>query len=255
VNTINTIKQKPGISNESDGTFSEEEHPGGRNAELGLSSGVGARQGKIARLPWAVREILNLRLMNGWKGLRLLEWLNGLAEVKLVLAGEFGGREIQAANLTAWKKGGYQDWLANRQAAEVSCRLAEEALAWDQAGAPLTDILSQWVAGRLAAATREIAEMEGVEERWKRLREMSAEVARLRRGDQNRRRLEIEQERVEVRREGQSKQYERKLTMAFEVLAKFVGKEPEVKKAMEQMATLVRKKHPFDPQNEEGEAP
>ena len=44
------------------------------------------RRGKIARLPRAVREELNRRLLNGETGARLVAWLNGHPETKRVLA-------------------------------------------------------------------------------------------------------------------------------------------------------------------------
>jgi len=40
------------------------------------------RNGKIARLPMAVREELNLRMEQGVEGAGLLAWLNGLPKPK-----------------------------------------------------------------------------------------------------------------------------------------------------------------------------
>jgi hypothetical protein len=70
------------------------------------------RNGKIARLPLAVREELNRRLENGEPGVRLIEWLNGLPEVNAVLKEYFEGQPISDANLTQWKNGGFLDWQA-----------------------------------------------------------------------------------------------------------------------------------------------
>lgn len=42
------------------------------------------RNGKIARLPREIREELNRRLDDGEQGVRLVEWLNGLPEVKRI---------------------------------------------------------------------------------------------------------------------------------------------------------------------------
>lgn len=70
-----------------------------------------ARTGKIARLPMAVRDELNKRLQNGQLGDTLIPWLNSLPEVQTVLADFFAGQEINGDNLSAWFKGGYQEWL------------------------------------------------------------------------------------------------------------------------------------------------
>ena len=44
------------------------------------------RNGKIARLPRAIRDELNCRLADGEIGGRLVDWLNGLPEVQKILA-------------------------------------------------------------------------------------------------------------------------------------------------------------------------
>ena len=58
------------------------------------------RNGKIGRLPRAVREQLNRRLDNGEQGGQLLEWLNALPEVRDLVAREFGGQPIRKQNLS-----------------------------------------------------------------------------------------------------------------------------------------------------------
>ena len=44
-----------------------------------------SHNGKIARLPHAIRNQLNLRLQDGEQGKNLVQWLNSLTEVKFVL--------------------------------------------------------------------------------------------------------------------------------------------------------------------------
>jgi hypothetical protein len=66
--------------------------------------------GKIARLPYHVREALNRHLELPHSRCRLVQWLNRLPEVGTVLARDFGGHPINARNLRAWKSGGFQDW-------------------------------------------------------------------------------------------------------------------------------------------------
>src|ERR1039457_2397581 len=69
------------------------------------------RNGKIARLPYWVRQQLNRRLQDGEIGKKLVEWLNGLPEVAKIVKTQFGGRPVSGQNLSEWKQGGHQDWL------------------------------------------------------------------------------------------------------------------------------------------------
>lgn len=73
------------------------------------------RRGKIARLPRQTRDELNVRLENGEPGVRLVEWLNGLPEVKEILEKNFDGHPISEVNLSEWKNGGFLDWQAQRE--------------------------------------------------------------------------------------------------------------------------------------------
>src|SRR5205807_10069936 len=50
------------------------------------------RNGKIARLPLAIRQELNRRLDEGEQGKKLVAWLTGLHEVQAIVAAEFGGK-------------------------------------------------------------------------------------------------------------------------------------------------------------------
>ena len=79
------------------------------------------RNGKIARLPWSIRNELNRRLRDGEEGKRLVEWLNSLPEVQEALQEHFGGRPINEQNLSEWKQGGYEDCLRIRKIAR-SCK-------------------------------------------------------------------------------------------------------------------------------------
>jgi hypothetical protein len=58
------------------------------------------RNGKIARLPRAVREAVNLMLLDGFHYREVIAKLE-----------KTGYRGISLQNLSGWFKGGYQDWL------------------------------------------------------------------------------------------------------------------------------------------------
>ena len=76
-----------------------------------------SRIGKIARLPYSIREQLNLKLHDGISAKSILPWLNSLPEVKAVLAADFDNRPISKQNLSEWKHGGHRDWLLQFHAA------------------------------------------------------------------------------------------------------------------------------------------
>lgn len=120
------------------------------------------RQGKIARLPESLRSLVNQRILDGWTGKRICEWLNGLPEVQALLAAEFGGEPISDANLSRWRKGGYQDWLGDRERVVKIRSLAEYCGAVAQAGgkrlfAGASDILGGIILEALESAEAEDA--------------------------------------------------------------------------------------------------
>jgi hypothetical protein len=169
------------------------------------------RNGKIARLPLAVRQELNRRLGEGEQGKKLVAWLNGLPAVQAIAAAEFGGKAIREQNLSEWKQGGYRDWLAKQEALEIVERLREDATEWSGEGrGSLTDTLAFWLVARYALATRRVAETGG-REGWRLLREMCGDIVALRKGDHTAERLQIERERLELEREKAEKWTDEKL--------------------------------------------
>jgi hypothetical protein len=58
------------------------------------------RNGKIARLPAAIREELNQRLLDGEQGKQLVLWLNSLPRVQALLKDKFHGVPISEVNLS-----------------------------------------------------------------------------------------------------------------------------------------------------------
>jgi hypothetical protein len=163
------------------------------------------RNGKIAHLPKPIREELNQRLEEGETGQALVDWLNGLPEVRVVLDAHFPGTEIREQNLSEWRKGGYQDWLRHQEAREVFEQLYEQAEEQTARGQekqrpPMTEVLSLWMTARYTVATREIDAAEGPE-RWRLLRQFGDGVARLRRTEHQAAQLQLERERLELKRQ------------------------------------------------------
>jgi hypothetical protein len=89
---------------------------------------TGSRTGKIARLPRTVRDELNLRLDDGVSGRHIVAWLNALPEVRAMLEREFAGRPVNEQNISAWKRGGFQNWLRMEAVGGWVRSLAEEGL-------------------------------------------------------------------------------------------------------------------------------
>ena len=198
------------------------------------------RNGKVARLPCGVREEVNRRLRDGAQGKKLVAWLNGLPEVRTVLAAEFGGKPMNGQNLTEWRQGGYRDWLAQEEAREVAERLGKEAVSAEAEGRPLTETLAGWVAARYAVATRRVAETEG-EEGWRLLREMCGDIVGLRRGDHSAQRLNLERERVATATCDAEMRWKRRIITGLEALAQYAAKHPEAQAALDELVRLVRR--------------
>jgi hypothetical protein len=110
---------------------------------------MNARNGKIARLPRFVRDELNERLECSEPSPQLLDWLNALPEVKKVLKSDFAAVPISKQNLSEWRQGGFEEWLARRDLCEEARDLP--LLADDMVGEYAEGVLADDVATVLAA--------------------------------------------------------------------------------------------------------
>jgi hypothetical protein len=163
------------------------------------------RNGKIARLPMHIREQLNRRLQDGELGTRLVDWLNGLPEVREILKDQFGGRPVSGQNLSEWKQGGYQDWLRHQQVSAFVKRVRGES---DQLKDDSCDLFYEYVdiAERLAVvlsaelglvADALLKKTDDPQEQWRLLKEVLPELSRLRRHNHRATRLKWDKERWE----------------------------------------------------------
>lgn len=156
-----------------------------------------ARNGKIARLPREVREALNNRLEDGEMGPTLLAWLNALPATQALLAREFGGRPVNAQNLSDWRLGGFVEWRRHQDSRAWVGSLVEHAddLAAETGDVPLGDRLAGPVA---VALGRQLGELQAAEtlgpEQRRELLAVARELAQLRRGDHTAARVRLEQE-------------------------------------------------------------
>ena len=155
------------------------------------------RTGKIARLPYNIRSALNLALRDGAKAADLLAWLNALPEVKEILQRDFEGRPINEPNLSDWRSGGYQDWLANERlvAAAADLTAAAEELS-ESARDKLADNVAIALAAHCAAALRERTDKNPLS--IKELGSMAHTLSLLRRGDHAAARVRIHSEHLKI---------------------------------------------------------
>jgi len=80
----------------------------------------GARVGKIARLPVALRDEVNRRLLDGQPGHKILAWLNAQPATEPILRELANcGTTITAQNLSQWRATGFREYLDLREAAEI----------------------------------------------------------------------------------------------------------------------------------------
>ena len=169
-----------------------------------------ARIGKIGRLPMAVRAQLNSRLQDGHEGKLIVRWLNSLPEVKQVLAEGFDGRPISEQNLTDWRQGGYQEWVAYQEILAQAGDLAanRQELQSVAPGQSLADHLAAAVGFRFGAilAAQGVELDEGSLTKLKALTHVCQAVVKLRRSDQNAVRLKMDTERWELEREQQAEE-------------------------------------------------
>jgi hypothetical protein len=198
------------------------------------------RNGKIARLPRDIRERLNSRLQNGEQGKALVAWLNALPAVRLIVAGEFGGKPVRAQNLSEWRKGGYREWLVQQDALEAVRRLNGDNLELLKgAGLEFTDNVALWLTSRYLVAGQRM-EKEGGELDWQRMREFCSDLVALRRGDHSAARLLIESKR-QIAQEGYARdRWRRQVIQGLESLKGYVDKHPKAKEAFNTLVDLIK---------------
>ncbi len=194
--------------------------------------------GKIARLPRDLRNQLNRRLQDGEPGIRLVEWLNGLPEVRHVLAEDFGGREISEQNLSEWKQRGHQEWLARQEMLTCARELAGDAAEISEAAdGSLADHLSVVLSSRYAALVSGWnGEMNDEFRRKARaLRALCQDIVELRRGDHCAERLRLDLDRfANVNKEEELR--------ALETVLDESKQWPDVRKAFQDAFALFKQK-------------
>ena len=115
-------------------------------------------KGKIARLPARLREAVNRRLHDGETGPQIIAWLNAQPETIKACELHFNAELISAQNLSAWRQGGFQKWLADKDEAENLKERARFSLELAKAsGGNLSEGALAQLTGEVMAMVEEIA--------------------------------------------------------------------------------------------------
>ena len=151
--------------------------------EFGLGA---AYRGKIGRLPRKVRVDLSKMMEEGYGTRELLDWLHKQPGVGWCLVEYFGGQDITAQNLSNWRRGGHQHWLAHEERRGLVRELAAEGaeLAKDAGGAVTADHLSAVLMAEFAEAMNEtLLKITDPEARCQRLEGLLGTLIKVRRQD------------------------------------------------------------------------
>lgn len=111
-----------------------------------------ARQGKIARLPNALREQVNQRLLDGESAATLLDWLNAQPAAVVIWKAHFDGIGANADNLTNWRQGGYQEWVSRQERTENMKTLSRFAVDLARSGSGIADGAAAIIGGHILEA-------------------------------------------------------------------------------------------------------
>ena len=160
------------------------------------------RRSKIGRLPFAIREDLNNRLMENVPVKDILNWLNTDSEVRHYLEMLFESRLITEQNVSEWRQGGYQEWITYRSCIDNVRDVAEDA-----ARIALTDINAEHLLLSLIATFAQmIKSWGGMEEiafnrRLIVMQDLIKLALDIRRSEQRDARLLLDRERIDILRE------------------------------------------------------
>jgi hypothetical protein len=170
---------------------------------------MNARNGKIARLPREIRHQLNERLERAEESPKILPWLNALPKVIEVIKEDFDGAPISKQNLSEWRQGGFQEWLARRELREDARDLAECA---EDMGEQVEGVLADAAATVLAVRLgRLMANWDGeVDEKFEAksrvLNRLCRSVVQLQRGMHQANRQSLEVDRMMAEKENREKE-------------------------------------------------
>ena len=176
------------------------------------------RNGKIARLPAAIRSELNQRLLDGKEGKELVEWLNSLPAVQAILQAKFEGKPISENNLSQWRNGGYAAWAAGELLADHVHSMLEGTKSLQKVAKDgLTERMTLVMAANMSLEMQRLEAMPAGSEKAKVWRELRIGLLALRRTELCAQRLDFERA-----AHGQAEKKKRGPTMTVEERVRLV---------------------------------
>lgn len=164
---------------------------------------------KIFGLPFAIREELNRRLLNGQRGPEILPWLNQHRPE--------GMSEINADNLSTWRNSGYPDWLEEQNRLDMIRQNAERVRReLDAGGTSPLDEASLQIAAALADLARKNPED---------AMDITRQVVMLKNAFQNDAALEIKRDRAKISAEALALEKEKLRMKTAEALLDLVKRQ------------------------------
>jgi hypothetical protein len=160
------------------------------------------RNGKVARLPFEIREELNHRLLENEAVKSILEWLNADSTVRHFMETLFEGRPITEQNISEWRQGGYEEWLIYHSYLGNVSDLSENATR-----VALTGINAEHLLLILTAAFADLLHKQDTTDeilfnrRLIVLQHLTKTALSMRRSEQSDARLQLDRERLEILRE------------------------------------------------------
>ena len=148
-----------------------------------------ARQGKVARLPHALRQEVNRRLLNGDTARSIVEWLNDHDDAKQTLDTYFHGQPFNPQNISEWRSGGYRDWLKKKEKVENLKTLASFSLDLAKAGGSISEGAAAIAAGEILQTLENVASDEDAD-----LSKLTSAIVSLRQADLARDRLNLDKQ-------------------------------------------------------------
>jgi hypothetical protein len=191
-----------------------------------------ARQGKFARLPHALRESVNVRILNGESAGTILAWLNAEPDAIRVWDLHFEGAAATPQNLSEWRQGGWKEWLAEREKIERTKSLAAYAHEIAGAGGKLSKGLQAILAGHILEGFETLIHADQIGESEedpggkpddpvKRIATLGGVVVAMRNADTAEDRLELDKEKVARKKEDQRLAREKFERQTVEMFLKF----------------------------------